>query len=83
MFVTLYMVGHKEIIRKTWWDETVESLIKQKIKVWKEWQKGGSREKYLEAKKKAESGVYVAKRKVQEKNFVNWKVVIAENSFSN
>ena len=49
--------------RETWWDETVESLVKQKRKLWKEWQKGGSKEKYLVAKSKAKSGVYVVKEK--------------------
>ena len=49
-----------------WWDETVESLVKQKIKLWKEWQKGGSKEKYLEAKRKAQLDIYNAKRKAQE-----------------
>ena len=36
-----------------WWDETIESLVKQKRKLWKEWRKGGSKEKYLEAKKES------------------------------
>ena len=40
-----------------WWDETVESLVKQKRKLWKEWQKGDSKEKYWEAKKKTKLGV--------------------------
>ena len=52
-----------------WWGETVESLVKQKRKLWQEWQKVGSKEKYLEAKRKSKSGVYVAKRKAQEEKF--------------
>ena len=56
-----------------WWDETVESLLKQKWKLWKEWQKGGSKDKYLEAKRKAKSGVYAAKRKAQEEKFSQLK----------
>ena len=52
-----------------WWNETVESLVKQKRKLWKVWQKGGSKEKYLEANRKAKSGVYVATRKAQEEKF--------------
>ena len=59
-----------------WWDETVESFVKLKKELWKEWQKGGSKEKYLEAKRKAKSGVYVAKRKTN-KHLVSWRVVIA------
>ena len=52
-----------------WWDETVESLVKWKKKLWEEWQKGVSKEKYLEAKRKAKPGVYVTKRKAQEEIF--------------
>ena len=59
-----------------WWDETVESFVKLKKELWKEWQKGDSKEKYLEAKRKAKSGVYVAKRKTN-KHLVSWRVVIA------
>ena len=63
----------KEILNEKekvwWWNETIESLVKQKRKQWKEWQKGGSKEKCLEAKRKAKSDVYVAKRKAQEEKF--------------
>ena len=45
----------------------MESQVKQKTKLWKEWQKGTSKEKYLEAKRK-ENHVYVSK-KAQEKRF--------------
>ena len=34
-----------------------------------EWQNGGSKEKYLEAKRKVKLGVYVAKRKAQEEKY--------------
>ena len=62
--------GNSKQERETWrWDKTVDSLVKQKRKLWKEWQKGGSKEKYLEAKRKAKLGVYVAKRKAQEEKF--------------
>ena len=47
----------------------LENLVKHKRKLWKEWQKGGSKEKYLEAKRKAKSGLCVAKRKAQEEKF--------------
>ena len=60
----------------------MESLVKQRGKLWKEWQKMGSKEKYLEAKRKAKSCVFVAKRKAK-KDLVSWKAVIAEVSFSN
>ena len=61
--------GNSKKERKTWWrDETVKSLVNLKRKLWKGWQMGGSKGKYLEAKRKAKSDVYVAKRKAQEKN---------------
>ena len=52
-----------------WWDENVSNLIKNKRKLWKEWQKGGSKELYLAAKRKAKSGVYLAKKVAQEQKF--------------
>ena len=62
------MKGNGKQERETWWwDETLKSLVKHQRKLWKEWQKGGSEEKYLEAKRKINSGVYVAKRNAQEK----------------
>ena len=42
----------------------MESLVKQKRKLWNKW-KGGNNEKYLEVKRKAKPWVYVAKRKAQ------------------
>ena len=78
-FVCGWAKGNCKKERETWWwDETVESLVKQKRKLCKEWQKRGSKEKYLEAKRKAKSGVYVAKRKAQEE-----KLVMVKISFSN
>ena len=47
----------------------MESLVKHKRKLWKEWQKGNNKEKYLEAKRKIKSGVFVAKRKALEEKF--------------
>ena len=47
----------------------MESLVKQKRKLWKEWQKGSSKEKNLEAERKPKSSVHLAKRKVQEERF--------------
>ena len=62
-----------------WWDEAVESLVKQKRKLWKEWQKGGSKENYLEAKRKAKLGLYVAKRKAQEEKFSQLEICDRKN----
>ena len=68
--------------RETWWlEETVESLVKQIRKLWKEWQKGGSKEKYLEANRKAKSAVYVAKRKDQEGKFSQLESSDSKNFF--
>ena len=47
----------------------MESLVKHKRKLWKEWQKGNNKEKYLEAKRKTKSSVFVAKRKALEEKF--------------
>ena len=52
-----------------WWDETVEIFVKQKRRLQNEWQKGGSKEKYLQAKRKAKSGVHVGERKAHEERF--------------
>ena len=52
-----------------WWDENVSNLIKNKRKLWKEWQKGGSKELYLAAKRKAKSGMHRAKKVAQEQKF--------------
>ena len=66
--------GGKQKQRETWWwDNSVNKIIKQKRKLWKEWQKGGDKEKYLEAKRKAKSAVYAAKKKAQEENLSNLK----------
>ena len=62
-------VNDKQERETWWWDETTESLVKLRWKLWKKWQKGGRKENYLEAKRKAKSDVYVAKRKVQEEKF--------------
>ena len=46
------------------------------------WQKGGSKEKYLEAIRKAKSGVYVAKRKAPEEIFTQMESSDSKNSIS-
>ena len=71
MLVTLFVVGRKEIVNKrnmvVGWDS--REFSKTEKKTMEKWQKAGSKEKYLEAKKKAKSGVYVAERKAQEEKF--------------
>ena len=60
------MKGNGKQERETWWwDETMESLVKHKRKLWKEWKKRDSKEKCLEVKRKEKLGVYVAKRKAE------------------
>ena len=36
-----------------WWNDVVDYAIKDKRRLWKEWQKGEDKEKYLQAKRKA------------------------------
>ena len=60
--------------RKTtyWWDDNVDHAIKEKRRLWKEWNKGScSKEKYTEAKKMARRGVYKAKTKADIEQFGN------------
>ncbi len=52
-----------------WWNETVDKIIKEKRKAWKDWQKGGSKEAYLKVKRKAKTAVYTAKRDAQTEQF--------------
>lgn len=58
-----------------------EELVKQKKKIWKDWQKGGCKEKYLGKKGKAKSGVYVIKRKAQEEKFNQLESSDSKNFF--
>ena len=60
-----------------WWDNDVEILIKEKRKLWKEWKRGGSKEKYLDAKRAARRAVYNAKEKSEKERFGN--VLIRED----
>ena len=54
-----------------WWNDDVESSIKEKRRLWKEWKKGGSKELYLAAKRRAKHDVYIAKKAASEANFDN------------
>ena len=56
-----------------WWNDEVDSTIKEKRRLWKEWQKGGDKEKYLQAKRKAKSAVYTARKRAQEDKFGDLK----------
>ena len=83
-YVCGWTKGNCKQERETWWwDETVEIFVKQKRKLQNEWQKGGRKEKYLQAKRKAKSGVHFGERKPMKRDLVSWKVVMAKISFSN
>ena len=42
-----------------WWNHGASNSVNKKGKLWKEWKKGNvSKEKYLEAKKRAKRAVY-------------------------
>ena len=61
--------GGKQQKRKTWWwNDYVDEVIKQKRKLWKEWQNGGDKKKYLVAKRTAKATVYDAEKKAQSEN---------------
>ena len=50
---------HKET---WWWNNDVDSAVKEKQMTWKRWKNRGSKEEYLKAKKAAKTAVYFAKR---------------------
>ena len=54
-----------------WWNDTVDSAIKEKRRLWKAWKMGGSKEEYLAAKRSAKSAVYEAKKNSAEEKFSN------------
>ena len=54
---------------KLWWNDVVDCAIKEKRWLRKEWEKGGDKEKFLQAKGKAKSVVYVARKSSQEARF--------------
>ena len=56
-----------------WWINEVDSIIKEKRRLWKEWQKSGDKEKYLQAKRKANRAVYAARKRAQEDKFGDLK----------
>ena len=64
--------GGIQIKRETWWwNDSVNEVIKEKRRLWKEWQNGGDKEKYLVAKRKAKATVYATKKKAQGENLCN------------
>ena len=64
--------GNKPKRKDTWWwNDEVDFAIKEKRRLWKEWQKGGDKEKYLRAKRTAKSTVYSARKHAQEVKYGN------------
>ena len=52
--------------KQTWrWNETVSKDISEKRRLWNLWKTGGSKDKYLNAKWKAQHAVYTARRNVE------------------
>ena len=59
----------KKIIwrKKTWWwNEKVNKDISEKRRLWKLWKLSGSKDKYLDAREKAQHPVYTAKRNAEK-----------------
>ena len=52
-----------------WWNDAVDAAVKLKRKLWKEWQSGGSKDLYLEAKRATKSAIYYAKKSAQQAQF--------------
>ena len=50
-----------------WWNDEVDQCIKEKRRLWKEWKSGGSKNLYLEAKRRARTAVYAAKAEAEKK----------------
>lgn len=69
--LTLHVGGQVAVnqLETWWWNDEVDSAIKEKRRLWKEWQKGGEKEKYLQAKRKAKSAVHAARKSAQEAKF--------------
>ena len=63
------MHGGKPRHNETSWYDVMDYAIKKKRQLWKEWQKGRDKEKYLQAKAKAKSAIYAARKSEQEAEF--------------
>ncbi|XP_066927936.1 craniofacial development protein 2-like [Clytia hemisphaerica] len=54
-----------------WWNETVDRAVKEKHRLWKCWKRGGQKEPYLAAKRRAKSEVFIAKKNASDERFRN------------
>ena len=56
-----------------WWNEKVSKDISEKRRLWKLWKAGESKDRYLDAKRKARHVVYTAKRNAEKEKFASVK----------
>ena len=57
---------------QTWWcNDEVDQCIKEKRRLWKEWKSGGSKNLYLEAKRRVRTAVYAAKAEAERNRFAD------------
>ena len=56
-----------------WWNEKVNINISEKRRFQKLWKVGESKDKYLDAKLKAQHGVYTANRNTEKETFTSVK----------
>ena len=54
-----------------WWNNDVDNGLKEKRKAWKQWKNGGTKKRYLKAKKVAKAAVYFTKRDAQTEQFAS------------
>ena len=52
-----------------WWNRDVNEAVLRKRRAWKEWQRGGSKEQYVVAKREAKWMIRLAKRLAEERVF--------------
>ena len=52
-----------------WWNDNVDSAVKEKRRLWKIWKSGGSKQEYLEAKRASKRAVYEAKKLAEQERF--------------
>ena len=57
-----------------WWNEKVNKDKSEKSRLWKLCKVGGNKDKYLDAKRKAQHAAYTAKRNTEKEKFASVKV---------
>ena len=56
-----------------WWNEKVSKDLSEKRRLWKLWKAGGTKDKYLHVKQKAQHAIYTAKRNAEKEKFSSVK----------